>query len=284
MRRRRLFDSAGAVVVCLLLATLGSCGSSSSSGTSNSQGFHLITPGTLTMGYTVGAPDALINSKGNLVGLVPSMLHTFANEHHLKVHPVRYSFAGLIAAVETGRIDISGEYYYTTERAMHVYYTEPYENSGAYMIVDKSFKYDGPQSLQGKTVGVATGFAEVPYLIQTLGNSNVLQLSDDADGVEAVETGRVVAYVSASGLGYYTTRDKSLKLEQITTGQFGMPASVTEAVTAMFVNCSNKGLAKAVDSTMDSMRSNGQMREIFTEYANPQLIEPKQMPKQLCTA
>ncbi|HEX5193796.1 MAG TPA: transporter substrate-binding domain-containing protein [Solirubrobacteraceae bacterium] len=282
-----------AIVAALVIAACGgsssgSDGGSGGGGSANANAkvpFKLVTPGTLTVAASATPPDFIVSATGGVSGIVPDILTRFADKYGLKTKYDIYSFSAALTAVEGGRADVGGAIYYTTQRAKALLYTSPYAHDGSYMVLPKSADYTGPSWLQGKTVGVAAGYAQVPYIQKALGSNHVLQFSNDQTGVEAVKTGRTVAYVTGGEVTYYTRGDSSLKYVTFKTGQLDQPASVTTQTDNMFVKCGNSALAKAIDDEMQTLRKNGQMKQIFAKYnESSTYYAQKLVRKSLCTS
>jgi polar amino acid transport system substrate-binding protein len=269
--RRSVVVVGFAIITAVAIAACG--GSSSGSGGSGGGGnasakapFKLVSPGTLTVAASATPPDFIVSPTGQVSGIVADILTRFADKYGLKTKYDIYSFSAALTAVEGGRADVGGAIYYTTQRAKALLYTSPYAHDGSYMVLPKSAGYTGPSWLQGKTVGVAAGYAQVPYIQKALGSDHVLQFSNDQTGVEAVKTGRTAAYVTGGEVTYYTRGDNSLKYVTFKTGQLDQPASVTTQTDNMFVKCGNTALANAIDNEMQTLRANGQMKQIFAKY------------------
>ncbi|HLH64768.1 MAG TPA: ABC transporter substrate-binding protein [Solirubrobacteraceae bacterium] len=303
-RGRRLVFAAAALGAAAMIAACGSSGSSSSaaasasasssaassgaastaaaSSASPSASFHLVHPGTLTVAVNATPPDFVISPSGSVSGIVMSILHTFAAAHHLKVATQIYSFSGALTAVESGRADVTGAFYYTPTRAKAVRYARPYAVDGSYIAVQRSTPYTGPASMKGKSVGVAAGYAQVPYLQQYLGDSHVVQFASDPSGIEALKTGRVAGYVSANDLLYYARQDPSLKVIQLTAGTFDQPASVTDQTDNIFASCHNQALADAISATIEQMWKSGALKALLAKYGEAATFPPNETQPNLC--
>lgn len=267
---RRLRRSLGAVcIVAGFIAAVPVTASAASEGHHKHHAaghFKLAHKGTLTVAASATPPDFVISPTGKVTGIVATVLKTFAKAHHLKVTFDKYSFSGSLTAVESGRADITGAFYYTKTRAKAVFYTYPYTVDGSFLVYLNTTKYKKPSTFLGKTVGVAAGYAQVPYMQKYLGTSHVVQFTADPAGIEAVKTGRVAGFISGNTVLWYARTDKALKVVRLKPGTFDQPATVTNQSDNMMVSCHNVGLAKAVDATMKQMVKNGKLKKVIDKY------------------
>jgi polar amino acid transport system substrate-binding protein len=261
----------------------GSSGSGSGSGSAAKAPFTTVSKGQLTVAASATPPDFIVSPTGGITGIVPDILTKFAAKYGLKLKYQVYSFSAALTAVEGGHADVGGAIYYTVPRAKALTYTAPYAHDGSYMVLPSSSGYTGPSWLNGKTVGVAAGYAQVPYIQKALGGNHVLQFPNDQAGVEAVKTGRTAGYITGGEATYYIRGDKSLKSITFKAGQLDQPSSVTTQNDNMFTSCHNPKLAAAIDKQMSAMRANGQMKQIFAKYNQTNIMYTTNVVrKQLC--
>jgi polar amino acid transport system substrate-binding protein len=278
MRRIRL--SLGAMCIAGgLLAAVPAAASASGQRQHSGGDYKLAHPGTLTVAASSTPPDFILAATGKISGVQPDSLRTFAREHHLKIVFDRYSFSGSLTAVESGRADITGGFYYTKTRAKAVFYTYMTSKTGSYLVYLKSTTYKNPSTFLGKNVGVAAGYAQVPYLTKYLGSSHVLQFTADPAGIEAVKTGRVVGFVSGSTVLWFLRGDKTLKAVRLKQGTFDQPKTVTTVTSGMLVSCRNKALGEAVDVTLKKMWQDGSLKKIQSGYGFASVFPPKLVSK-----
>ena len=92
--------------------TLSACGSSSSSSGSTATaatagtaaGFHLVTPGYLTVAtHGTEAPEISISLSGVLGGADGAWINAFAQQHHLKIKLFQTTFSSAILAVQDSK-------------------------------------------------------------------------------------------------------------------------------------------------------------------------------------
>lgn len=266
-RPRRRVKQKGLIWLVGLLFGIGGISTAfGASGVSDSSNFRLVKPETLSVATSATPPSFIIKLDGTTTGIVPTILREFAAQHNLKIAFQTYSFSGMLTAVESGRADVGGAIYYTTQRAKAVLYVQPYGADGSFLLIKKSSPYSSVSSLKGKKVAVAAGYAQVPYVLKAVGDQNTIQVSSDQIGVETVKTGRAYGYVTGGEVSWYAHGDPTLRIIKFKAGELGQPASITSTTDNMFVDCGNEGLKKALDEYVNQLRSSGRLAELLKKY------------------
>ncbi|MGH3401387.1 MAG: substrate-binding periplasmic protein [Streptosporangiaceae bacterium] len=269
-----------AIATAVILSACGSSGGSSSSSASNTSaaattGFHLVTPGYLTVAtHGTEPPEISISLSGVLGGADGAWINAFAQQHHLKVKLFQTTFSSAILAVQDGKADLGVAAYYSPTRAKAVYFTYPFYQEDAAVLTLPGFKYTGPASLQGKPVGTVTGFVWQPYLQKAFG-SNLHAYPDTATIGRALLNGSIVGYfdtVTANTLAPLTP--SNTRTYVVSAGQFGMPESVLVDIARNYVNCSNTGLAAAMNTTMANLHKSGEWAKILTANHLTSIFDP----------
>lgn len=263
--------------------TLSACGSSSSSSGSTATaatagtaaGFHLVTPGYLTVAtHGTEAPEISISLSGVLGGADGAWINAFAQQHHLKIKLFQTTFSSAILAVQDGKADVGVAAYYSAARSKAVFFTYPFYQEDAAVLTLPGFKYTGPASLTGKPVGTVTGFVWQPYLQKVFG-SDLHTYPDTATIGQALLNGSIVGYfdtVTANTLAPLTAANTRTYV--ITSGQFGMPESVLVDIARNYVNCSNTGLATAMNATLASLHKSGAWAKTLTANHLTSIFDP----------
>jgi len=289
-----------AVVVTTLAGLLAACGSSSSSSSgsaassaSSSASYSLVTPGELTVAvYGSYAPYITVTPSGQLGGVDGALLNGFASSVGLKVHVFQTTFTSSILAVEQHKADIGTYIYYTSQRAASVYYTLPFMSDYAVVFTLKSFPYQSPASLSGKSVGTVQGFVWAPYLQKTFG-SNAKLYPDTVTVGTALLNGQIQGYVdgSTSQLSPPINTPKVVA-HLLKAGDFGFPESVIATIAYNDVNCGNKSLALAYDNYVRSIAQDGKFTSLVNSNVGqvestyhvhlPSLVPALTVPQEVC--
>jgi polar amino acid transport system substrate-binding protein len=94
--------------------------------------------GSLRAGLSTFVPWAFPDKNGKLVGFEVDVINKLAEDLGVKAEPVLTNWDGIIPALVAGKIDlIIGGMTITPKRNLTINFTDPYENSEVYAIVNK---------------------------------------------------------------------------------------------------------------------------------------------------
>jgi len=149
-----------------ILLTLASC--SSGGGTTSpgaaaaaAAGYGTISPGVLDVAVEPYAPYTTVEN-GKIVGLDGDILNEAAAKLGLTVKPEVTDFAGMLAGVQSHRVDITvGGIAWTAERQKQGLFTDPPYYSPPAMAVRPGKTYRTVADLKGLNLGTVTGYVWV---------------------------------------------------------------------------------------------------------------------------
>ena len=120
-----------------------------------------ITPGVLKVAIQPYAPYTDLQGD-KIVGLDGDILHAVAKKLDLKVEPQVTDFAGMLAGVQTRRVDITiGGVAWTAERQKQGLFTDPPYYSPPAMAVKAGKKFQTVEDLEGLDLGTVEGYVWV---------------------------------------------------------------------------------------------------------------------------
>ncbi len=181
------------------------------------------------------------------------------------------AFSGLLAAVGTKQYDIGAiAVKVTADRQKTVTFTDPYYYGYFGIIAQKSSNLSGTSSLDGKTVAVVTGSAQVDYAKQNFPKVTLKSFPDQPTAVAALEGGQVDAFF-LGGPDTQTYLQDHPDLMLVATIQL-------DSANAFPVALGNTGLASAVNAELDAMYADGTYAKIYKVW----FTQP--IPKQLIAA
>lgn len=249
--------------------------------------YRLVEPGTLTVAtHGSSAPALTISSNDELGGLDGAWLTAFAKDHGLKIRLFNTTFASVILAVETGKVDVGTYYFYREERARHVYFTYPFLRQRGVVFTRRFFQYNGPWSLAGKRIGTGIGFIWGQYLQAAFGASLAL-FPSALTGLTALFNGYIDGWVDSDDTisGTLGPPPEQLALHPLRAGDFGIPENVITNYAYNFVRCDNKGLAKALDDEMTVLHRRGSWISVLKANKLTEAHDvPLREPPQLCSS
>lgn len=123
----------------LLLSAAGCAPAPAQNATSQSLVDQVLKRGTLMVGLDFFVPWAFKDKDGNLAGFEVDVANKLAKDMGVKIQFVPTDWAGIVPALLTSKFDvIIGGMGTTTERALKVNFSMPYEWSGMDVVVNKS--------------------------------------------------------------------------------------------------------------------------------------------------
>ncbi|MDR1980711.1 MAG: ABC transporter permease subunit [Tannerellaceae bacterium] len=156
--------------------------------------------GVVRMGTTGTEIPGSFVKDGKPTGLDIDLLYRFATKHNLKVEVQRLLFGGLIAAIETGKVDIIGSgIAITEERSKRIDFSEPYQKIRIDAIALKkniaagnhaSNKFNNASDLADKRLGVLIGSVYDRYATEHYPNAKLVYIDNMPDIVVAIENNK----------------------------------------------------------------------------------------------
>ena len=250
--------------------------------------FRVVDPGHLKVAFTDGDLSEIgQGANGTLEGTDGYWLTQSAKAFGLKLELFPTTFTSEILATKQGKVDIGTTAYWTAPRAHQVWYTYPFFQDTAGVYVKKSFPYHGPSSLKGHPVGTLEGYVYVPYMLKSFPRSDVHLYKTIIQALTALDNGQIAAYVDAYGgaVGKDMAKFKDIEFKQIKAGDLGMPAHVITEKAYNYVNCSNPGLAAALNAEMRELVKQGAWQKTLQKYditPNAFNMPALKSPPQLC--
>jgi len=252
VRARSALVGMAAVFALVLSACAGSGPSDDESSPAEAPQFSTIKDGTLILAFQDGGlPRIAADSDGKLTGSWGWLITKFAEKYDLEIELMGTDTAGEILAVSSDRADMGAAVYNRPDRQTVVRFLN-YDTYDTYYVAhSKDLNYTGPESLDGKTVGVAQGFNAVQYLEEHFGANNVKQFTTYALGIEALENGQIDAYFNTLPLlGLIGADNPDFTMEMLEAGDFGFPADQVSTPEGPVVKCGNDDLEKAYNDFM----------------------------------
>lgn len=216
-----------AMLPLALCLTLAACGTSSKAGTTSGgsgggstaspaagSDLNLITPGTITAATDLTEEPTAFQQNGQYTGFAVELGREIAKRIGLKVSFKGVDFNSVISLVSTRQYDVGFlGILDTPAREKLVKFTEPIYYGFFGCVSPKSARFNGLNSLKGKTVAVLQGSVEATYLKQNAPQIQLKTYSDWAGTINAVLAGQVDAVLTGSSeIPQYLKQHPSLTL------------------------------------------------------------------------
>jgi len=208
MKTNRLFQvvaviSALSVLVGLVSGCANAPEGQSAQGAASSQIDEILKRGVLKVGLDIFVPWAFKDKDGNLVGFEVDVANKLAEDMGVEVEFVPTEWSGIIPALLTGKFDvIIGGMGVTTERALKVNFSDPYEWSGIDVVVNKKM-LPGLTDLEALNkedivIAVRLGATPVEAAKQYAPNAELHQFDTDEAVIQDVLNGNAHAAFSST--------------------------------------------------------------------------------------
>ncbi|MFJ3485639.1 cystine ABC transporter substrate-binding protein [Pseudomonas sp. NPDC090202] len=219
--------------------------------------------GTLNVGLEgTYPPFSFVGEDGKLTGFEVEFSEALAKELGVKVKLSATPWAGILAALESKRLDVViNQVTISDERKKKYDFSEPYTVSGIQALVQKKDENKFPTSkdLDGKKVGVGLGTNYEQWLKENVPGAVVKTYDDDPTKYQDLRVGRIDAIL--------VDRLAALDLITKTKGNLAVsgPAfSRQEAGIAL-----RKGepeLLAALNKAIDKLRADGTLAKLSQKY------------------
>lgn len=283
--RRAAWRTRAAVAAVLSLGLLAAGCSSSGSGSKSGGGnLGTISKGVMTVAIEPYAPYTSIQN-GKMVGLDADILNKAAANLHLTVKPVVTDFAGMLASVQSHRVDISiGGIAWSAEREKQGLFTDPPYYSPPAMAVRAGETFKTVSDLQGKSIGTVEGYVWVKSIQQIPGAH--LHVYPDAPSVFSdLASGRIdVAFMDPLII---IAAQKADPGAHFTTEYLTPPTAAEVAahpawsyfqpyMTGFYLPKSETKLEQALNTQIDAMYKDGTLISLVKKYGGDpaQFLQP----------
>jgi polar amino acid transport system substrate-binding protein len=264
--------------VVLLLPALAACGGPGEAEpkdvSADTAALGTIEPGVLKVAVQPNAPYTSVED-GKIVGLDGDILGYVADELGLEIQPEVTDFAGMLAGVQSGRVDITiGGVAWSEDRQKEGLFTDPPYYSPPVMAVKGDKTYQTVDDLEGLQLGTVEGYVWVESIQAVPGAE--LHAYPDANGVfDDLAAGRLdVGFLDP--LLVTAAQAERPELE-ISTLYMTPPTAEQVAAepayeyfqpyqTGFYLPPEATELEKAVSEQIDAMYENGEMEKLVEKW------------------
>ncbi|MFE5816501.1 substrate-binding periplasmic protein [Streptomyces sp. NPDC056479] len=283
----RIRPLASALSAILLLLTASACGSGGDDEPENvsaeAAALGTLTPGVIKVAVQPYAPYTTVQG-GKIVGLDGDILTRVAEKLDLRIEPQVTDFAGMLAGVQSRRVDITvGGVAWSEDRQKQGLFTDPPYYSPPAMAVAGDKTYKTVDDLKGLDLGTVEGYVWVKS-IQAVPDAK-LHAYPDANGVfDDLGAGRIdVGFLDPLIIIAAQKERPDLKIQT----QYMTPPTADQVKaqpayayfqpyqTGFYLPRQATKLEKAISKQIDAMYASGEMAELVKKYGG----DPEQFLK-----
>ena len=240
-------------------STASEATSSAAAETAASGDYKLATAGTLTMGTNATFPPYEYYDGDTIVGIDAEICQAIADKLGLKLEIQDMDFSSLVAAVQSGKIDISAAGMTVTEdRLKNVDFTDSYSTGVQVVIVPEDSDIQSVDDMKGKLIGVQDATTGHIYCSDDFGDENVIPYNNGAMAVQALKDGKVdCVVIDQQPAKSFVEANEGLKILD------------TEYVTedyAIAVAKDNTALKDAINAALKELKDDGTVQSILDKY------------------
>ncbi|MFC8247732.1 substrate-binding periplasmic protein [Streptomyces chartreusis] len=274
----RVRSLTAALSAALLLLSAAACGSDGDdtpkSVAPKTAALGTLTPGVIKVAVQPYSPYTSVQGD-KIVGLDGDILHHVAKKLGLKVEPQVTDFAGMLAGVQSRRVDITiGGVAWSADRQKQGLFTDPPYYSPPAMAVRSGKTYKTVDDLKGLDLGTVEGYVWVKSIQAVPGAK--LHAYPDANGVfDDLGAGRVdVGFLDPLIIIAAQKERPDLKIST----QYLTPPTAAEVKakpayqyfqpyqTGFYLPKQATKLERAISTEIDAMYANGELTELVEKY------------------
>jgi len=277
-----------ALSTLLLLSSVAACGSGGDDAPKNvsakTAALGTLTPGVIKVAVEPYAPYTTVRG-GKIVGLDGDILTAIAKKLGLRIKPQVTDFAGMLAGVQSRRVDITvGGVAWSAERQKQGLFTDPPYYSPPAMAVRNGKTYKTVDDLKGHNLGTVEGYVWVKSIQSVPGAK--LHAYPDANGVfDDLGAGRIdVGFLDPLIIIAAQKQRPDLKIST----EYLTPPSAAEVKakpayqyfqpyqTGFYLPKQASKLEKAISAQIDAMYADGEMAKLVKKYGGTpdQFLKP----------
>jgi len=252
------------ILACLMLISIvAACGDSGSDESLT------INEGILLMATSADFPPyEFIGAGGEIVGIDPEIAAAIAGKLGLELQVQDMEFTAVLAAIETGMVDIAmAGLTVTEERLEQMHFSISYASGVQAIIVPEGSPISSVDDLFADgafhTIGVqlnTTGDLYSTWDLEDNGLASVERFTSGADAIVALVAGRVDAVI--------IDNQPAISFVAANPGLVILETEFANEEYAIAINLENTALLEAVNKALTELKADGTIQRILDKYIN----------------
>jgi ABC-type amino acid transport substrate-binding protein len=217
--------------------------------------------GIMTGGNTFNYPPFHFIANGEKVGFDVDIGNEIARRMGVKMKWEVIDFRGIIAALKSGRVDITTGMIFTPDRAKQIAFSNAYYDGGVAAAYPNGKPVSKPTALVGKRAGVELGSAGEKFARDKLGsNATITTYDSEFLGLKDLSDGRLDAFVgNAATMSYIMLKMPTFKLSPIWA----------PSVQGINTRLQDKDLLAEINKQLRAMKQDGTYKKIAAKWFGP---------------
>ena len=243
------------VISFVLVLSLVACGNSNS--TVSSEGGSVK---KLIMCTNAEFPPYEYKEGGQFAGIDVECARLIGSKLGYEVEILDIAFDSLIPTVMSGKADFAMAGMTVTEdRLKNIDFTHTYQTAVQTIVVPSNSSIENADDLSGKKIGVQTGTTGDIYCTDDFGDSALERYPKIIDGFQAMKAGKIDACVVDDQVAKSIVASDSGSFKILDT-------AYAEEEYAIAVKKGNTELLNKLNSAIDEIKSNGELKKIVDKY------------------
>ena len=243
------------VLSIVMILGLVACGQSAATTTTSAEGTT-----KLVMCTNAEFPPYEFKDGGEFKGIDVECAKLIGEKIGAEVEILDIAFDSLIPTVMSGKADFAMAGMTVTEdRKQNVDFSHTYQKAVQTIVVPVDSTIQSIDDMYGKKIGVQTGTTGDIYCSGDFGEEAMERYSKIIDGFQAMKSGKIDAIVVDDQVA------KAI-VEQDTASFKILETAYAEEDYAIAVKKGNADLLNKINSAIDEMKSNGQLKAIVDKY------------------
>jgi polar amino acid transport system substrate-binding protein len=222
------------------------------------------TDSQLTVGVSADYPPFEYFSNGKIVGFDIELLEEIAKRLQLAIEFKDMNFDGIIAALQSKRIDAGvSAISATTERKKAVDFSDNYFAGSIVMVCQKDSDIKQASDLSGKTIGLQSGSIYEPYansdLSQQAPNLIIKTLPKVPDLIQDMKSGRLSCIIMGKTEGDLLVKQQS---------DFKVIPLIGSEIEIAIAFPKGSNLRDKVNTVLSDMKKDGYLDQLITKWLN----------------
>ena len=222
------------------------------------------TDSQLTVGVSADYPPFEYFSDGKIVGFDIELLEEIAKRLQLTVEFKDMNFDGIIAALQSKRIDLGvSAISATEERKKAVDFSDNYFAGSIVMVCQKDSDIKQVSDLSGKTIGLQSGSMYEPYansdLSQQAPNLIIKTLPKVPDLIQDMKSGRLSCIIMGKTEGDLLVKQQS---------DFKVISLIGSEIEIAIAFPKGSSLRDKVNTVLNDMKKDGSLDQLITKWLN----------------